>query len=197
MFIQTQKTPNPDVLKFIPGTDITGEMPPYNATNIDEAQGAPLSKTIFNIDNVEGVFLGSDFISVTKSKDAEWTTLKAKVLTSLMDHLIAGLPILHQKADKKAAPRPPINPEELTEIEKEIVELIDARVRPAVAEDGGDITYDSFKDGVVYLELHGACAGCPSSTMTLKSGIENMLKHYIPEVTAVEAINQPDEIGDL
>lgn len=182
MFIQTQETPNPQTLKFIPGIQVlkSGTLS-YNFG--EECNTSPLAATLFEVEGVKGVFLAEDFISITKDPDAEWDTLKPLVLTSMMDHFLTKKPIILEEAftDNQVQ-------EESSETAQEIKNLIETRVRPAVAGDGGDIIYKGFEDGIVYVELHGACSGCPSSTITLKSGIENMLKHYIPEVKGVEAV---------
>ncbi len=191
MFIQTEKTPNPNTMKFYPG-EVVLESGSASFRNKQEAsEASPLAQIIFEIPDVEQVFFGSDFITVTKNDLADWTMLKAQVLTTIMEHYISGKPILAGQESKKAANMNVANTinEEDSEIVKQIKELIDSKVRPAVAEDGGDIVYQGFNEGVVYLELHGSCSGCPSSTITLKNGIENMLKHYIPEVISVEAVN--------
>jgi len=138
------------------------------------------------VDNVEAVFLGADFITVTKNPQSEWKLLKPEILMVIMDHLVSGLPIFNDNENTCTQ----INTEGLSEIEKQIIEIIETRVRPSVAMDGGDIIYKGFKEGVVYLQLQGACSGCPSSTATLKNGIESMLQHYIPEVQAVEALEE-------
>lgn len=183
MFIQTEGTPNPQTLKFLPGITVL-ESGTASFTGAEEAAKSPLAIELFGIDGVTGVFLGSDFITVTKEEDLNWNTLKPAILTTIMDFFVAGKSAITGASDK-----PSFNEEDLSDIEKQIVELIETRVRPAVAMDGGDIIYKGFDDGVVKLELHGSCSGCPSSTATLKSGIENMLKHYVPEVISVEAIN--------
>jgi NFU1 iron-sulfur cluster scaffold homolog, mitochondrial len=183
MFIQTETTPNPLTLKFIPGVDVnTGE--PVGFTDKRAALISPLAEALFAIPEVKGVFLGSDFITVTRSENKPWELLKAEILTTIMEHFVAGRPVLLEEAPVKAAQ--PAG--EDSDLVKQIKEIIETRVRPAVAQDGGDIIFHSFEDGVVKLELHGSCSGCPSSTVTLKSGIENMLKHYIPEIIAVEAV---------
>lgn len=180
MFIQTETTPNPATLKFLPGTAI---LPGRTADfrKAADAAKAPLAVRLFEVNGVDGVFLGHDFVSVTKADGSEWNTLKPQVLAALMEHLTKGLPVMLEEGAE-------IGPEELGEIEAQIVELLETRVRPAVAQDGGDIMFDRFEDGVVYLHLRGACAGCPSSTATLKSGIENMLRYYVPEVMEVRAV---------
>jgi Fe-S cluster biogenesis protein NfuA len=180
MFIQTESTPNPLTLKFIPGVDILKEGTAFY-TNAEAASPSPLAQKLFAIDGIAAIFLGSDFITVTKTEAADWGMLKPSLLAAIMDHLVAGMPVM---AEAKAA----ADYSSDSEIVKQIRELIDTRVRPAVAQDGGDIVFHSFEDGVVKLEMHGACSGCPSSTATLKQGVENMLKHYVPEVLAVEAV---------
>lgn len=180
MFIQTATTPNPSTLKFIPGREVLGSgTAQFN--NIEGAKNSPLAKVLFAISGVESVFLGSDFISITKAESSSWDTLKTEILTTIMEHFVAGKAVIETGEQSQE------NTEEDSEVVKQIKELIETRVRPAVAQDGGDIIYKSFENGIVKLEMHGACSGCPSSTITLKNGIENMLKHYIPEVEAVEA----------
>lgn len=182
MFIQTEQTPNPATLKFLPGQPVmTSGVADF--PNVTKAHTSPLAKALFAVDGVDGVFLGSDFITITKSAGKDWSTLKPHVLAAIMDHLLSGLPAM---SEQNAAPAP--SNESDSEVVKQICELIEQRVRPAVAQDGGDITFDRFEEGVVYLNLKGSCAGCPSSTATLKSGIENMLKHYIPEVKEVRQV---------
>lgn len=182
MFIQTEETPNPATLKFLPG-QIVLEKGTADFTDAMHCGTSPLAKALFTLDGVEGVFLGRDFITVTKSMRHNWATLKPHLLAAIMDHFLSGLPTL----DEEIRSTPEENSLE-GEIEKQIKELIDLRVRPAVAQDGGDITFNRFENGVVFLNLRGACAGCPSSTATLKAGIENMLKHYVPEVTEVRQV---------
>lgn len=187
MFIQTEETPNPSTLKFIPGTDVLGNgTAQFN--NKDEAKVSPLAETLFSIKHVSAVFFGSDFISVTKEDAADWSEIKTEVLTSIMEHYVSGKPIYHDGEEINVAPSSNAINENDDEITKQIKELIETRVRPAVAQDGGDIIFHSFEGGVVKLELHGSCSGCPSSTITLKNGIENMLKHYVPEVESVEQV---------
>lgn len=181
MFIQTESTPNPLTLKFIPGVPV---MPSGTVfyTSPDRAGDSPLAQALFLTPGVAAVFLGADFITVTRAEDTPWEVLKAPLLTTIMDHFVAGRPVvIGETATEESG--------DDDEIVKQIKELIETRVRPAVAQDGGDIIYKGFQDGIVQLELHGACSGCPSSSATLKSGIENMLKHYVPEVIAVEAVN--------
>lgn len=184
MFIQTQETPNPNTIKFIP-EEVVLEKGTAQFSNVETAKNSPLAISLFEIENVRSVFLGYNFISVTKSDDSSWDLLKAEVLTVIMEHFVAGKPvIIHQDSDDKKKG----DCDDDDEIVKQIKELIETRVRPAVAQDGGDIIYHGFEDGIVKLEMHGACSGCPSSTITLKNGIENMLKHYVPEVESVEAV---------
>ena len=179
MFIQTEGTPNPATLKFLPGTQVmpTGTA---NFESVDDASASPLAKRLFEIDGVTSVFLGGDFITATKSDGSEWPQLKPLILGAIMEHFTAGRPVIEGAAEAVASDDDPIV--------AQIKELLDTRVRPAVAQDGGDIVFREFKEGVVYLHMQGACAGCPSSTMTLKMGIENLLKHYIPEVTEVRPV---------
>jgi Fe-S cluster biogenesis protein NfuA len=193
MFIQTEPTPNPDTLKFLPGQPVTGETGPYDFASIDEAGTSPLAQALFQVQDVVRVFLGSDFISLSKSPEADWKHVRPMALAAIMDHFVAGLPVMATGAADMAAPQEGASVEDYegdaAEIVGEIIELIETRVRPAVAQDGGDIVFHGFDEesGIVHLAMRGACAGCPSSTMTLKQGIENMLKAYVPEVTAVEA----------
>jgi Fe-S cluster biogenesis protein NfuA len=185
MFIQTETTPNPNSVKFIPGIDITGGAP-VNYTNVEMAETSPLAQVLFAIEHVEGVFLGKDFITITKNNEISWDVLKSEILVTIMDHFIGGGKVFTTTGDLKNTNE---TNEEDSSIVKQIKEIIETRVRPAVAMDGGDIIFKSFKDGVVNLELHGSCSGCPSSTITLKNGIESMLKHYVPEVLSVEAVS--------
>ena len=182
MFIQTEDTPNPETLKFIPGTIIlkTGTA---DFSNKDIASDSPLASRLFEIDGVSRVFLATDFISVTKDTQLDWNNLKPSILTGIMEHFSTGLPAVNETENKKLES----NKNEDSETVKQIKDLLETRVRPAVAMDGGDITFCSFESGIVTLQMKGACAGCPSSTATLKMGIENMLRHYIPEVTEVRA----------
>lgn len=186
MFIQTEDTPNPATLKFLPGRDVRGDEAPLDIEKGGDVSHAPLAEMLFSIPNVIRVFFGSDFISVTRSDKVEWQRLKPAVLGAIMDFYVAGGDMMHVGA--APAEEEEVYEGETLEIVEQIKELIDTRVRPAVAQDGGDIIFKRFdvSDGSVYLKMQGACAGCPSSTMTLKSGIENLLKHYVPEVTRVE-----------
>jgi Fe-S cluster biogenesis protein NfuA len=187
MFIQTESTPNPNTLKFLPGRDVLGEGNVADFPSADSASRSPLARALFAIPEVSRVFFGADFISVTK-RDGEWKHLKPAILGAVMEHFTQGLPLLEGTADEHGEEES-FN-EEDAEVVEQIKELIETRVRPAVAQDGGDIIFKGFDgaSGVVSLHLQGSCAGCPSSTMTLKNGIENMLRHYVPEVTAVEAV---------
>jgi Fe-S cluster biogenesis protein NfuA len=184
MFIQTESTPNPATLKFLPGQAVletgTADFPTPEA-----AAGAPLPERLFAVDGVTGVFLGTDFVTVTKADGAEWDHLKPALLGAIMEHAQSGAPAL---GGGEAAGGHAAHDGEDAEIVSQIVELLDTRVRPAVAQDGGDITFHGFDRGVVYLHMQGACAGCPSSTLTLKMGIENLLRHYIPEVVEVRPV---------
>jgi len=185
MFIQTEATPNPATLKFLPGRAVMGEGKVADFDSAEAAARSPLARSLFEIPQVGRVFFGADFISVTKT-EGEWKHLKPGVLAAIMEHFTRDLPLIEGGAeDQDAAPG-----EEESEVVVQIRELIETRVRPAVAEDGGDIIYRGFDaaSGVVFLHMRGSCAGCPSATMTLKNGIENLLKHYIPEVSAVEAV---------
>ncbi len=186
MFIQTEDTPNPNTLKFLPGIDVLIN-DTADFSNSKDAKTSNLARLIFEIDGVERVFFGSDFISVSKNDKFDWKILKPSILTSIMQHFASGKPII----DFSKRTISEINANDLNddnEVVRNIKELIDQRVRPAVAMDGGDITFCSFDEGIVKLQMKGACAGCPSSTATLKIGIENMLKHYIPEVKEVQAV---------
>lgn len=188
MFIQTENTPNPDSLKFIPGKTVS-ENSTYQFNTKKEAKISPLALDLFTIDGIKAVFLGKDFISVTKQPSTSWENIKTEILTLIMEHFVSGQPIVLANSTKTIEKSPSADEDAIT---IQIKELIETRIRPAVAQDGGDIIFHSFNNGIVRLELHGACSGCPSSTITLKDGIENMLKHYIPEVETVEAI--PTEI---
>lgn len=183
MFIQTEDTPNPNSLKFIPDGNIVLEQGTQEFKSQKQAAtSSPLAMQLFQVKGVQSVFFGRDFITVTKGDDFDWKAVKAEILASIMDFFLAGNQVMFEKTEIED------DGQEDSDIVKQIKELIEIKVRPAVAMDGGDIIYKSFEDGVVYLELKGACSGCPSSTVTLKSGIENMLKHYIPEVEAVEQV---------
>ncbi len=183
MFIQTEETPNPATLKFLPGRDVMASGT-ANFENRDEAGRSPLAERLFQVEGVSGVFLGSDFITVAKAEDKEWYLLKPAILGVIMEHFTAGRPVIIEGAAQEEAGAG----EDDDEVVSQIRELIDTRVRPAVAQDGGDIVFRGFENGIVFLHMQGACAGCPSSTATLKMGIENMLRHYIPEVVEVRAV---------
>ena len=184
MFIQTEETPNPATLKFLPGQTVLGTGT-ANFSDGDNTESSPLAKKLFGVDGVVGVFLGSDFITITKKEDFLWEHIKPALLGTIMDFLQSGEEILNEESGESSHD---IQEGPDSEIVKKIMDLLDTRVRPAVAQDGGDITFQSFDEGVVYLHMQGACAGCPSSTMTLKMGIENLLKHYIPEVNEVRPV---------
>jgi len=180
MFIQTEATPNPATLKFLPGTEVMGSNGTQNFVDAGAALASPLAVSLFDIDGVDGIFLGSDFVTVTKDEATDWDVLKPRVLAAVMDHFTQGLAVMNETADAASD-------ENDSDTVKQIKELLETRVRPAVAQDGGDIVFRSFEDGILYLSMQGACAGCPSSTATLKNGIENMMRHYIPEVLEVRA----------
>lgn len=184
MFIRTESTPNPNALKFLPDTEISANGPVFFNTQ-EEAKGRSLlALKLFAIENVKSVFYGQDFITITKEEASNWDFLKPEILTIIMDYIISGLPILESREEIA------INNGDISAIEKEIMEIIETRVRPSVAMDGGDIIYKGFENGVVYLQLRGACSGCPSSSVTLKNGIESMLQHFVPEVKSVEAFEE-------
>lgn len=183
MFIQTEETPNPATLKFLPGRDViatgTADFP-----NREAAARSPLAVRLFDVSDVTAVFLGADFVTVTKAPEVDWQVLKPAVLGAIMEHFTSGDPVISEPAGPAHASGDGDN----DEIVSQIVELLDTRVRPAVAMDGGDIVFHGFKEGIVYLHMQGACSGCPSSTVTLKMGIENLLRHYVPEVQEVQAV---------
>ncbi len=187
MFIQTEPTPNPATLKFLPGEPVMAQGT-SNFPDAISASRSPLAERLFEVDGITGVFFGSDFVTVTKGADAEWQLLKPAILGVIMEHYVSGAPLLHDQAEPAAEAEKPEVSEEDAEIVTQIKELLETRVRPAVAQDGGDIIFHGYEDGVVMLEMFGACSGCPSSTITLKNGIENMLRHYIPEVVEVRAV---------
>ncbi len=183
MFIETEGTPNPATLKFLPGRDVAGAGTADFAAP-EAAARSPLAVALFALPGVTRVFLGGDFVTVTKSGDTDWQALKPQVLGTIMDHFLAGRPVIEGDG---AAEDEDVAPED-AEIVAQIKELLDTRVRPAVAGDGGDIVFRGYRDGVVKLHMQGACSGCPSSSATLKHGIENMLRHYVPEVIGVEQV---------
>ena len=190
MYIETETTPNPATLKFLPGREV---MPAGTREFVDEdqASASPLAEALFSLGDVTGVFFGRDFVSVTAGPGVEWSGLKPQVVAMLLDHFVSGAPLfaggdagaIAAAADDGDFADDPAD----ADIVAQIKELLETRVRPAVANDGGDIIYKGFRDGVVYLAMQGACSGCPSSTATLKHGIENLLKHYVPEVAEVRA----------
>jgi Fe-S cluster biogenesis protein NfuA len=182
MFIQTETTPNPASLKFLPGRMVLGTGTAEFRTS-DDATASPLAERLFGIPGVGGVFLGGDFITVTKT-DGEWPHIKPAVLGAIMEHFMSGMPVMREETRAEAGEE--FFGEADGEIVDTIKELIETRVRPAVAQDGGDITFRGFRDGVVYLNMRGSCAGCPSSTATLKHGIQNLLRHYVPEVREIQ-----------
>lgn len=181
MFIQTEETPNPATMKFLPGREVM----PQGTLEITDARGAtasPLAQALFGIDGVSGVFLTHEFITVTKTAEKSWAVLKPAILTSIMEHFTNNRPVVTATTETTPAAA------DENEITKQIREILDTKVRPAVAQDGGDITFQSFEDGILYLHLKGSCAGCPSATLTLKAGIESMMKHYVPEVKEVRQV---------
>ena len=184
MFIQTQETPNPQSLMFLPGRPVLDDMDPVSFSKNDICSTSPFAKKLLSVDGIENVFFGSDFITLTKNQDAEWFQLKPHVLGFIMEHFVNQFPVMiaaETQADKPIESDDPIF--------NTLQDLIDTRVRPAVANDGGDIILKKFEDGIVYLKMKGACSGCPSSSVTLKSGIENMLKFYVPEVIEVRQVD--------
>lgn len=193
MFIQTESTPNPNTLKFLPGREVLGRGVRDFATR-DAAEASPLADAIFETEGVTRVMLGDEFVSVTKTEESDWAHLKPFVLGAIMEHFVANRPVLIEGRalanDDDIDEDDRVYEGDAAEIVEQLKELIDTRVRPAVAQDGGDITFHSWDHdaGVVKLHMKGACAGCPSSTMTLKQGIQNMLRHYVPEVRAVEQV---------
>ena len=196
MFIETEVTPNPAVIKFIPGKPVMGDLAPLEFFSADEArEKSQLAYELIEIEGVRSVFFGSDFVSVTKGADVEWFVLKPPILGAIMEFFLSGQPLFQASADGGSTPGDSgvaldddgqFN-EDDREIVNKIKELLETRIRPAVARDGGDIVFKGFDKGVVFLSMRGACAGCPSSTMTLKMGIENMLRHFLPDVLEVRA----------
>jgi NFU1 iron-sulfur cluster scaffold homolog, mitochondrial len=187
MFIQTEATPNPATLKFLPGREVYPGGPiEFNDTNA--AAASPLAEALFQVEGVRRVFFGADFITVTKTDAVDWPHIKPSLLGAIMDTYVSGKPIMGDIVAPEAKSAAQAYEGDTAQIVREIEDLLATRVRPAVAQDGGDIDFDHFdaETGVVYVRLRGACAGCPSSTITLKQGIENMIKHYVPEVTRVE-----------
>lgn len=194
MFIQTQETPNPQSLKFLPGCTVLEGGGTYDIPSIGNAQGSPLAKLLFRIEGVKGVFLGQDFITITKHDDEgyEWKIMKPEIFATIMDFFSSGLPILNADIETLGATEIYDDDDDTVAM---IKELLDTRIRPTVQEDGGDIVYMGFDDGVVKLKMQGSCTSCPSSIVTLKNGVQNMLQFYIPEVVSVEQIfDQADEM---
>ncbi len=185
MFIETEQTPNPATLKFLPGRSVMAQGT-ADFTSAEAAERSPLAQRLFQVEGVSGVFLGTDFVTVTKAEAKTWQILKPAILGIIMEHFAANRPVI---VEGTAAPLAAAAEGEDSEIVTQIKELLETRVRPAVAQDGGDIIFQGYEDGVVFLHLQGSCSGCPSSTATLKMGIENMLKHYVPEVVEVRAIS--------
>lgn len=186
MFIQTEDTPNPAALKFLPGRTVM-ETGSVHYDSLEVAHASPLARRLFAVDGVAQVFFGADFISVTKTPEYEWFTIKPGVLAAIMEHYASGMAVIEGGADGDGGVGDETGDGEDSEVVAQIKHLLDTRVRPAVAMDGGDIVFKSFDEGVVTLRMQGACQGCPSSTATLKMGIENMLRHYIPDVREVRA----------
>ncbi len=184
MFIQTEETPNPQTLKFLPGQPVTGQGS-VDFGDAAQAGRSPLAQRLFNVDGVRRVFLGQDFISVSRDDNLEWHALKPLVLSAIIEHYTSGQPVLTAPAEDSTGPD---GGDGESDVVRQIRELLDTRVRPVVAQDGGDIVFDRFEEGVVYLHMQGACQGCPSSSATLKAGVENMLRHYVPEVTEVRQV---------
>jgi Fe-S cluster biogenesis protein NfuA len=184
MFIQTEQTPNPSTLKFLPGRVV---LPDGTADFADReaAERSPLARRLFAVDGVRRVFLGSDFVTVTRGDDIDWQVMKPAILGGIMEHYTSGEPVLAEQAGASSGEGDAADDDEVV---AQIKELLDTRIRPAVAQDGGDIVFDRFDDGVVYLHMQGSCSGCPSSTATLKMGIENLLRHYVPEVVEVRSV---------
>jgi len=183
MFIETEQTPNPATLKFLPGITLMDHGTADFSTREDAAR-SPLATRLYDVNGVCGVFFGGDFITVTKADDLDWTLIKPLILGAIMEHFKSGQPVLNGDANTSGHAQS----DDEGELVAQIKELLDTRVRPAVAQDGGDILFHSFERGVVYLHMQGSCSGCPSSTATLKNGIENMLRHYIPEVIEVRPV---------
>ncbi len=184
MFIQTESTPNPATLKFLPGQTVL-DLGTADFPNMEAGQKSPLARRIFAVGGITGVFFGNDFVTVTKAEDAAWDYIKPAILGAIMEHYQSGQPVIE---GEQGASGHAEHTGEDGDVVRQIKELLDTRVRPAVAQDGGDITFHGFDRGVVYLHMQGACAGCPSSTLTLKMGIENLLRHYIPEVLEVRPV---------
>jgi Fe-S cluster biogenesis protein NfuA len=183
LFIQTEQTPNPSTLKFLPGR-VVMDKGTMDFAGSDTAAVSPLAKRLFAVEGVERVFFGADFVTVTKAADKDWQILKPSILGGIMEHYTSGEPVVGGDAAANAQGADADDDEVVAQIK----DLLETRIRPAVAQDGGDIVFQDFRDGVVYLHMQGSCSGCPSSTATLKMGIENLLKHYVPEVVEVQAV---------
>jgi Fe-S cluster biogenesis protein NfuA len=183
LFIQTEQTPNPSTLKFLPGR-VVMDKGTMDFAGSDTAAVSPLAKRLFAVEGVERVFFGADFVTVTKAADKDWQILKPSILGGIMEHYTSGEPVVGGDASANAQGADADDDEVVAQIK----DLLETRIRPAVAQDGGDIVFQDFRDGVVYLHMQGSCSGCPSSTATLKMGIENLLKHYVPEVVEVQAV---------
>jgi len=191
LFIQTQDTPNPNSLKFLPGVKVLDPKQTVDFPKPEDAYCSPLAKLLFRIDGVKGVFLGPDFITVSKTDDeVEWKVLKPEIFATIMDFFASNLPVL---SEAKPNPDTQIN-EDDDEVVQMIKEILDSRIRPTVQEDGGDITFMGYEDGVVKLKMQGSCSSCPSSVVTLKNGVQNMLQFYIPEVVAVEQVMEKSDV---
>ncbi|KAF9366075.1 hypothetical protein BGX34_006461 [Mortierella sp. NVP85] len=193
MFIQTETTPNQDSLKFIPGVAVMTDGSTAEFLDARNAMSSPLAKKLFQIDGIRGVFFGPDFVTITKDQDAVWQLMKPDIYSSIMDFFASGQPIISEGAEGENAHSDTMILEDDSETVQMIKELLDTRIRPSIQDDGGDIEYRGFEDGIVKLKLKGACRTCDSSTVTLKNGIENMLMHYVPEVTSVEQVFDPEE----
>lgn len=191
MFIQTQETPNPNSLKFLPGIKVLDPGKTMDFPGVRDASNSPLAKLLFRIEGVKSIFFGPDFITVSKEEETEWKLLKPEIFATIMDFFSSGLPVLKEEV----ASQDTVVTEEDSEIVQMIKELLDTRIRPTVQEDGGDIYFMGFEDGVVKLKMQGSCTSCPSSTVTLKNGVQNMLQFYIPEVVAVEQVE--DEVDEI
>lgn len=183
MFIQTEQTPNPSTLKFLPGR-VVMDKGTMDFARADTAATSPFAKRLFAVEGVERVFFGADFVTVTKADDKDWQILKPSILGGIMEHYTSGEPVLAGEVAPSAGDASADDDEVVAQIK----DLLETRIRPAVAQDGGDIVFHDFREGVVYLQMQGSCSGCPSSTATLKMGIENLLKHYVPEVVEVQAV---------
>ncbi|MGL4371952.1 MAG: NifU family protein, partial [Alphaproteobacteria bacterium] len=182
LFIQTEETPNPLTLKFIPGHSLMPSGSTWSCVAVADAEKSPLASALWGVGGVDGVFYGADFLTVTKDPGSSWQILKPSLIAVLVDFFLSGKPLFWEQG---SSTDPSLSEMPTDPVSLEIMEILNAKVRPAVARDGGDIVFDRFEDGIVYVRLQGACSGCPSSTATLKSGIETMLKHYVPEVVEV------------